>query len=371
MLLLITAFFLITYGGLISFYFYHWLHLSAFKMAANTVTKVSVIIAARNEELTIERLLRALESQTYPHHLFEIIIVDDFSTDATAEIIYPFLNERVRLIRPEIAATYSSKKKAIEAGVIKASGELIVITDADCIPNKNWLREVATFQKETGAVFIAAPVKLAGPFSLLSIFQSLDFITLQGITASSVKANVHSMCNGANLAYLRKAFFDVNGFNGIDKKASGDDMLLMYKMWQKHPKDVHFLKSTHAIVVTNALQTWKDFVAQRIRWSSKATYYKDKRIITVLFFIYSLNLLFFVLVTFCLLGKVPPSVLLYYLAGKTIIEFPYVYSVATFFKEQKLMLYFPLLQPLHILYTVSIGLMSQFGTYQWKGRITK
>jgi cellulose synthase/poly-beta-1,6-N-acetylglucosamine synthase-like glycosyltransferase len=371
MLLIITGFFLMGYGGLICFYFYHWLHIGEAKIYGEAVTPISVVIAARNEALNMEGLLNALLKQTYPADLFEIIIIDDFSTDRTQEVINPFLNARIHLIRPDVSAGYSSKKKAIEAGVKKAVGELIVITDADCIPGENWLRAIAASQQRTGAVFIAAPVKLRGNKSILSIFQSLDFMTLQGITAASVAANVHSMCNGANLAYLKTSFIEVNGFEGIDKKASGDDMLLMYKICQKHPKDVHYLKSRDGIVVTKAAQTWKEFIAQRIRWSSKATYYNDKRITAVLLFIYLFNILFFVLVINCFLGKIPWSFLLYYLGGKTLIEIPFVYSVATFYKEEKLVFYFPFFQPLHIFYTVTIGLLSQFGTYQWKGRTTK
>ncbi|HVG15216.1 MAG TPA: glycosyltransferase [Chitinophagaceae bacterium] len=371
MLLILTGLFLLGYGGLISFYFYHWLHINEAKITGKAAIKISVVVAARNEALNIEALLQALLRQTYPAAHFEIIIVDDFSTDTTPAVISPYLNERIHLIRPEISAQQSSKKKAIEAGVNKAKGELIVVTDADCIPGENWLSSLASHQQRTGAVFIAAPVKLSGNNSLLSIFQSLDFITLQGITAASVASNVHSMCNGANLAYLKESFREVNGFEGIDKKASGDDMLLMYKIWQKHPEEVQYLKSSDAIVSTSGVQSWKEFIWQRIRWSSKATYYKDKRITGVLLFIYLFNLFFFVLVTGCVLGKVPWLFLWYYLCGKTIIEFPFVYAVARFYKEQKLMWYFPFFQPLHIFYTVSIGLLSQFGTYQWKGRTTK
>jgi cellulose synthase/poly-beta-1,6-N-acetylglucosamine synthase-like glycosyltransferase len=371
MLLIITGFFLLVYGGLICFYFYHWLHLPEVNMTGKGGTKISLIVAARNEALHIERLLKSLLRQSYPPDLFEIIIVDDFSTDATREMIIPFVNDRLHLIQPGVSADRSSKKKAIEAGVNKATGGLVVITDADCMPGENWLSTMASYHERTGAVFIAAPVRLSQRDSLLSIFQSLDFITLQGITASGVAANVHSMCNGANLAYLRNAFVEVNGFTGIDQIASGDDMLLMYKIWQKHPKGVRYLKSYDAIVDTEATSNWKEFFSQRIRWSSKATYYNDKRIMAVLVFVYFFNLLFFVLAACCLFGKVPWSVLAYYLLGKIIIEFPFVYSVAGFYQQQKLMWYFPLFQPLHILYTVMIGLISQFGTYQWKGRTTK
>lgn len=371
MLLIVTAFFLSVYAALILYYFYHWLHIKEFKTSNNSSITISVVVAARNEEDNIAPLLQALKNQTYPKQLFETIIVDDFSIDGTAAVAQPFLDDRIRMIQPETSKETSSKKKAIQAGINNATGALVVITDADCIPPEDWLHTIAGFQQSTNAVFIAAPVCFKTKSSLLSIFQSLDFITLQGITGASVQANFHSMCNGANLAYLRKAFFEVSGFEGIDKLASGDDMLLMYKIWKKYPKQVHYLLSADAIVETEAMQTWKDFFQQRIRWSGKATYYSDKRVMGVLFFVYFFNLLFFIILAFCFYNSQYLLVLFYYLLGKIIIEVPFVYSVARFYKKQRLVIYFPFFQPLHILYTVSIGLLSQFGTYQWKGRQTK
>lgn len=371
MLLIITTGFLLFYALLIFYYFYYWLHVKDFPVSDDNPVFISVVVAARNEEKNIDRLLHALQEQSHPATFFEVIVVDDFSTDRTLEVIQTFLSETIHLAQPNSSSTQSSKKKAIEAGVQKAKGELIVITDADCIPKKNWLKTIASFYLKTNAVFIAAPVKFKSSSSLLNIFQSLDFITLQGITAASVTANAHSMCNGANLAYLRSAFFEVDGFSGIDKLASGDDMLLMYKIWKKHPQGVHYLKNPEAIIETDPMPTWKKFFQQRIRWSSKAAFYKDWRIKLVLLFVYLFNCLFFVLLITAIINNYYGWLLLFYLLGKLFIELPFVYSVAKFYKEEKLIIYFPFLQPVHIVYTVLIGLISQFGSYQWKGRKTK
>src|ERR1700741_4803978 len=110
----------------------------------------------------------------------------------------------------------------------------------------------------------------------------MDFLVLQGITGASVTKKIHSMCNGANLAYEKKIFYEVNGFAGIDHIASGDDMLLMHKIAKIYPGRIGYLKSTEAIVNTQPMATWPDFFNQRIRWASKATHYNDKRIFWVL-----------------------------------------------------------------------------------------
>jgi cellulose synthase/poly-beta-1,6-N-acetylglucosamine synthase-like glycosyltransferase len=368
----LTILFLLFYTALIGYYFYYWKRLRTFVVPVETSPVfVSVIVAARNEEHCIGRLIDALLQQTYPEHFFEIIIVDDYSTDRTAEVIRSFSGKQVRLVHPGSLPQLSSKKRAIEAGVHAAKGELVIITDADCIPPGGWLHTITGFYKTTGAVFIAAPVKFIGRNSLLHILQSLDFMMLQGITAASTASGAHSMCNGANLAYTRQAFFDVNGFTGIDKKASGDDMLLMYKIWKRQPAKVMYVKSRDVIMQTEPMPTWKQFFQQRIRWSSKATYYDDYRVILVLLFVYLFNFLFIVLIGASFMDPSNVSVLLWYLLGKTVVEGVFLFSVSRFYKEEKLMYYFPLLQPLHILYTITIGFISQFGKYEWKGRKTR
>lgn len=372
LLWLLTAVLLGLYGGLILFYWYHWRRLPLY-VPQKTVPDVnlSVVIAARNEEATLPNLLYRLKEQTYPAHLFEIIIVDDFSTDGTAKAVEPFLCERVHLMHPNSDAADSSKKKAIEAGVNAAKGELIVITDADCLPPSRWLENMASFYTEKVPVFIAAPVKFQHDGSLLQLFQATDFMVLQGITAASTGANFHTMCNGANLAYTGTAFRSANGFAGIDAVASGDDMLLMYKIWKQHPTKVLYLKSEEAVVSTEPMKTWKDFFNQRRRWASKTVYYEDYRITAVLGLVYLVNLLFPLLLVAAIVNSSYWTLVIVYLAAKTTIELPFVAAVASFYRECKLLKYFPFLQPFHILYTVSVGILSQLGKYEWKGRQTK
>ncbi len=363
---------LAAYAVLIGYYRYHWKRLPLFQPAPRTspLPFISVVIAARNEESTLPHLLKALQAQTYAQQNFEVIVVDDFSTDGTANVFNSF-SGNIRCIQPSVDAAFSSKKKAVEAGVKAARGSLVVVTDADCLPQPQWLQLMADIHVHRNAVFIAAPVKFVHDNSLLQIFQSIDFLTLQGITAASVQAGFHSMCNGANLAYTKAAFEEVNGFAGIDKVASGDDMLLMHKIKKSHPTQVFYLKHPQAIVTTQPMTSWKDFVMQRRRWASKTAYYDDKAVLYVLLFIYLFNLLFLVLVIASFFNLLYLYVLAGYLLLKIVIEWPFVNAVAKFYYEARLMKYFPMLQPLHILYTISVGFLSQLGKYNWKGRKLK
>jgi cellulose synthase/poly-beta-1,6-N-acetylglucosamine synthase-like glycosyltransferase len=362
--------FLLGYAFLMHYYKHWWDKLPLFEpVNPGHFVKVSVVIAARNEEQNIQNLLESLASQTFSKEDFEIIIVDDHSTDATVNVIDNYSLQNLRLIKLDENTT--SKKAAISAGVQNSAGELILITDADCVVPPNWIQAHVDFYKEEEVVFIAAPVKYDCNKSLLQIFQTIDFLTLQGITAASVSANFHSMCNGANLAYTKNAFNAVNGFAGIDKVASGDDMLLMYKIWKQNPEQVKYLKSKDAIVTTKPMQTWKAFINQRIRWASKTSYYDDKRVFWSLLLVYLTNLFFIVFFIAAFFDVSYLAIAFMYVVLKTAIELPFVYSVSKFYSQQHLMRWFFFLQPLHITYIVVIGFISQLGTYEWKGRRTK
>lgn len=374
------------YAAVIIYYAIGWRSIPNFTPSpAASSTTISIIIPARNEAEHIGACLDAIVQQTYPAHLFDVWVIDDHSTDATAAIVKKYKGQNIHLICLQDllndTALNSYKKKAIETGIAHSPGELIVTTDADCIVQKNWLQRIAAFYNKTNAAFIAMPVNYHPCNRAIEIFQSLDFITLQGITGASVHKKMHSMCNGANLAYTREAFNSVNGFAGIDTIASGDDMLLMHKIYNRYPDKIFFVKSEDVIVTTAPLETVSAFFNQRIRWASKADQYDDKRIFAVLLLVYLFNVLLLLLPVISLFWSTQLSIIHYQcslfflwlllLTGKTIIELIFLFPVASFFRQRRLLWFFPLAQPFHILYTVIAGWLGKFGSYQWKERKVK
>lgn len=362
--LLIFFLLLVAYCLLVDFYRRAWNSIPVPVLSENRQVKISVIVAARNEENNIAGLLEGLAQQDYPKELYEVIIVDDHSSDGTANKI-----SSGRLL--QLPAHLEGKKNAIALGINAAQGELIVTTDADCKVPPGWLKTIAAFYSNTGAKFIAAPVMITSSRSLLGIFQSLDFLSMQGITGASVHRKFHSMCNGANLAYPKNVFFDVNGFEEIDNIPSGDDMLLMHKIFTRYPDEIFYLKDARAIVTTAAEKSWKDFLQQRVRWASKAVHYKDKRIFYVLLLTYLVNVCFFAATIISFFNSYILGFFLLLLLAKVVIEFPFVNAVAIFFNRRDLMRYFILFEPLHILYIIISGWLGRFGSYTWKSRKIK
>lgn len=372
--LLLTCCLLLPYTVLLLLYRFWW---SKTKTVAVNRTfqpsiRFSIIIPARNEEQNIKACLQSIAQLNYPNELFEVIVMDDFSTDATVATAQQFPFVKVLELKTLLNEKINSyKKKAIELGIAASTGDYIVTTDADCIVPENWLYNFAFIIQQKPTVFIAAPVAMKEEGSAIKVFQSLDFLSLQGITAASVGAGFHSMCNGANLCYSKEAFYKVDGFKGVDHIASGDDMLLMHKLYKQYPNEVHYCKATNSIVLTEPVETVAAFFRQRIRWASKADKYDDKRIFAVLLLVYLLNVWLLVLAISCLFISNNLQLLLLALGIKTIAELFFLFPVARFFQKQQLLVWFPLAQPFHIVYTVIAGWLGKFGNYEWKGRTVR
>lgn len=377
--LLLISILLLAYCILIVQYrkWFSRLRIFAPKKSSSPITSFSVIIPARNEAARIGTCLKGILQQSYPKALFDVIVVNDHSTDATVEIIQALQQTHDNLYLINLAEHVDAssinayKKKAIELAISKSKADWIITTDADCEVSERWLELYDAYIQTTDSVFVAGPVIFTHHSGVLSLFQLLDFLSLQGITAAAVSAGYHTMCNGANLAYKKAVFYEVGQFKGIDHVASGDDMLLMYKIKQQYPKQLGYLFHPEAIVTTAPMHTWKDFLNQRIRWASKADRYDDKSVFRILALVYAVNLSLLVLlpINFFVAGEIAHW--LTFMLIKTTVELYFLWPVSTFYQQRDALLYFPLMQPLHLLYTVIAGWLGKFGSYQWKGRSVK
>jgi len=378
--LIFTFLCFVAYAIVLLFYRKWFLQLKHFNLPQNytPTTSFSIIIPARNEEANIKTCLTSILQQQYPTTLFEIIVIDDHSSDNTSLIVeelqHQYSNLKLIKLVDELDGEMlnSYKKKAIENAISYAKANWIITTDADCFMQTKWLSIFDAWIQENDTVFVAAPVAFTNNGSLLQTFQYIDFMSLQGITAASVNAGFHNMCNGANLAYKKEVFFEVNGFKGIDNIASGDDMLLMNKIKNHYTNGVSFLFSKQAIVTTHPMPTWSSFFNQRIRWASKAEQFKtkDTSIFIVLVLVYLLNVTLFIMPFLSIFNFIFLWYWLLFIMLKTIAELAFALPVAKFF-SQPFIWWFPFLQPLHIVYIVVSGWLGKFGTYNWKGRNVK
>lgn len=362
------------YAFLVLFLRKGWLNLPYFiKQNHTPKTKVSVLIAARNEEEKLHLTINDILAQNYPKHLVELIIVDDHSTDKTAEIILSYAQQGVKLIKlNESAALNSYKKKAITEAINLANGELIITTDADCRMHNNWLNTIVNFYEIKQFKLISSPVLYFEEKTKFEELQSLEFLYLIGLGAAGIGNGMPSTCNGANLAYRRDVFLELGGFKGIDDVASGDDELFLHKVTHAYPGSVGFCKSPEAIVYTHAKPNLKEFIWQRKRWASKTVKYKDKKILILGLAIWFFNIS--LLVNFILGVFYNPyfaTLLVIQFTVKILVEFMFLKRLTAFVNRRKLLNYLPILTIAHVIYLVFIGVAGNWGKYNWKGRLVK
>jgi len=366
----ISVVLLVGYSALMLFYFIGWKRTQDYSVddKFKPKTKVSVIIAARNEEEHIGNCILSLLQQDYPKELYEIIVIDDHSEPSLTPAPSPKERGVQTVPLKYIFNSGIGKKAAIEMGINHAIGELITTTDADCVAEKKWIATIVAYYEKFQPKMIAAPVAFSDEKSWLEKWQSLDLCGMMAITAGAITNGFPNMCNGANLAYEKKVFEEVGGFTGIDKQPSGDDVMLMMKIAKQYPGGVHFLKSKKAVVSTQTEKTVAGLFQQRLRWLSKGTAFPDWKVSGVLVcsWLFNLSILINLISGFFLHE-------LWLVAGtsfliKTAVELPLLWSGCSFFGKRNLIWSVLPAQVMHILYVVIVGSASRFYKYTWKGR---
>jgi glycosyltransferase involved in cell wall biosynthesis len=326
-------------------------------------TKFSIVVPFRNETENLPILLDSFSKLNYPEDLFEVILVDDFSCEQFQVQSSKFKLSVIKNIR----VSNSPKKDAISTAIQSAENDWIISTDADCVVNENWLLSLDNYIQLNDFSMIAGAVSYEAKNSFLHHFQQLDLASLQGATMGSFGLGKGFMCNGANFAYTKSFFQELNGFEGNDGIASGDDVFLLQKAIARFPEKLQYLKSENNIVVTKPLDDWKSLFYQRVRWASKTGSYQSR-------FGKGLGLVVFVgnfawVLGFgsWVLGFIPFQNILLLILLKFIVDAVLIYKVNLFLSKTKIrfLVSSSLLYPF---FSSCVVLYSLFGKYEWKGR---
>lgn len=365
------------YLALVLYFLVGWLRLKRHETVdvdEKQLPFVSIIIPVRNESENIQACLQSIFNQTYPKHLFEVIVIDDYSTDPTIRLAKEIAEKNLTVLNLQHylgnpGEYMPNKKKAIALGIKNAKGELIVTTDGDCTAGPGWLRAMVDFFVRHHFKLVTGPILMKPALLPVEIFQQLDVISLSGITGATIRNGFPTMCNGANLMYAKNTFHEVEGFKGNHEVPTGDDIFLMQKINAHYSDAIGYVKNREACVFTRPEKTVSGFVAQRVRWISKSTQFGSNRSAWVLYLAYVFNL-FIVISAAHAIQLVDYAWLPLAIAAGTKIFADLLFNLPLlfFFRKFTLLFVFPVVEALHILYVTFIGVLSLTGKYRWKDR---
>ena len=283
--------------GIISLYriYFHKLRIDILHIEDRPV---SIIICAWNELSGLKKILPQLYIQA--HASFEIIVVDDRSTDGTYEFL---IDERrkhdnLRIVRIDWTPDHlNSKKYALTLGLKAARNNLVLLTDADCYPNSiHWIKTMTSyFDRNTDFILgYSQYVKEPGMLNLFIRYETLQTAILY---FSSAIGRDPYMGVGRNLAYKKDIFFDSKGFKGYYQIVGGDDDLFVNK--HADTRNTKSVLDPEAIVYSSPKTSFSDFFKQKIRHLSVSKYYRLRHRIKLGVFTIS-KLLFWISFIWCM-----------------------------------------------------------------------
>ena len=341
--------------------------------SAKANTRFSIVIPFRNEAAVLPDLFRSLKELKYPAEQFEVILVNDDSEDESEEMCRVFRNSfpsRVLVLNNK-RQSGSPKKDALNTAIQQGRHEYILTTDADCRVPETWLSELDSFIEESGAKFIAGPVRIdsgpKGKTDFIKIFQEVDFLSLQAASIGGFGVDKPFLCNGVNLCYEKESFLEVGGFEGNEQIASGDDVFLLEKMERAGIRTA-YLKSRRAIVTTAPQPDLRSLISQRRRWAAKTPAYKNFFGKAVGLVVLGMNLSLVIGFIWVLFQMLPQQPFLIVFLVKFNVDFLLIYTCSIFFQREKLMKNYFWCSFVYPLFSSYTAVSYLFSGYRWKGR---
>jgi poly-beta-1,6-N-acetyl-D-glucosamine synthase len=333
---------------------------------------ISVVIPVRNEAKNILSLLEDLNNQDYPVHLFEVIVVDDQSTDGTYELVCSKLNDYsfklTQLKLPSFPLSVSTKKLAIKMGVEAANGDYILTTDGDCKVKNGWVSSYGRFLQSRRFSFVAGMVTFHQEKTFFDQLQTAEFAVLVGVGASSIQWRKPIMCNAANMAFSKNAFLQIEGYKDVEHIISGDDGFLMEKLAAIDKNGIGLNTNKNAIVLTRPQSSLKAFYHQRKRWASKWKLHNNTATISVAIILFIFHFTLLLTMTFSLLGYYPIGVFLFQFLLKAIFDFAFLRIMLNYLDKRLNFAIFLTIEAIYSIYTVFFGITANFGGFKWKDR---
>ena len=340
---------------------------------ADVFTSFSILIPFRDEAANLPELIASFKKLDYPKDNFELIFINDQSRDNSTEIINrEFEGTSFQyMVLDMVRTSLSPKKDAIRTAIARAKFDRVVTTDADCMVPEKWLNLFNYAIQKQHAAFIAGPVSYRYQPTFLQQFQTLELLSLQGVTMGAFGLQKPIMCNGANLCFSKEIFHAVNGYEGNDRIASGDDIFLLEKVARQYPDKLMYLKSYDAIVWSKPEPALKELIQQRIRWAAKSTAVNNLFNKLVALSVIGMNTVLILLLLAALFGYANRTLLLGIFLLKFFVDGILLLKTTLFFRQQKAMFAYILSSLVYPFFSMFVAIASLAKGYHWKGRFFK
>lgn len=347
-----------------------WLGLNRLKSPEITVTPtISIIIAARNEARRITPCLQSLEQLDYPADRYEVILVDDQSTDETPSMIAAYCERHANwqaIFLSEKSTVLRGKKSALLHAVQKSRGDIIFTTDADCIVPPGWLRHMARYFAPDVAMVLGYSPLLEKPGFWQRVLQ-FDNLFSAIVAAAPTMMGYPFTSMGRNLAYRRAAYEQVGGYEALRQFRSGDDIHLTERFRQQRVGRIVFCADARTFVQTRPPDTRREVFHQQVRKNSKVLRKSRTSVAFSLLLVVAVGL--FLALPF-LEQKVPEWLTVWLVVMFLVFlgEWFCLWKAARIFHQRQLLSYLPLMlvwYPVHILFFSFLG---AFDVYEWKNQ---
>jgi len=327
--------------------------------------KISILVPCRNEAGQIEGASAALNAQDYPKSQVEIIWIDDHSVDGTAEQLRNISAGRPGNKVVSLTGSESGKKTALKAGMETATGEFILLTDADSQPGPGWVCSMASCFRDLDADLIAGPVVLGPARTWQENIQKLEYLSLVAASVGSSGLGRPVMIQGPNIGVKASVYRSL--VTDLDARfLSGDDVFLLQAMKKTPGRKIRYCLNREAIVKSKPAGNLPGFIRQRQRWASKAKGYSDPMLVATTLLVFLGNLAIITSLVTVLAGWSAWFMPLVFLGIKSAADLPLLIRAARFFHCTRLLAWFLPVQVFYPFYVVTAAAWAMTGRVRWK-----
>jgi cellulose synthase/poly-beta-1,6-N-acetylglucosamine synthase-like glycosyltransferase len=325
---------------------------------------ISVIIPARNEENNIERAIRAVTKSNFPKQNFEIIAIDDRSIDETPKILDNLSTEIKNL--KVIHLTDSTRNQnligkagALDAGIKAASGEIIMMTDADCEVHPNWINTISKYFVDE-SVGIVPSYTIMETSNLFHKIQATEWLLLHSMARGGVGANHPMGCYGNNLSVRKKVYDEIGGYEKI-KFSVTEDLALLKSVYAKGYKILYIL-DINSTVTTLPVNTFKEYILQHKRWAIGGL---DLGWIAVFFVLSTISIWLGILISL-LISRYDLAIIFFLIrvVSDFIINLPAIIKL----RQYNLLITAPISYPFFMFFELIVPFLTLDKKVKWKGQ---